>query len=68
MAVVTMKNLKAVARRYRIESGKGFRLKDYDPADTWNLHSKSDAAEALKTDSASGRRHRHRLRHRSSFP
>src|SRR5215471_1399972 len=42
-----MKDLKAVARRYRIERGKGFRLKDHDPADTWNFTSKDDASAAL---------------------
>ena len=36
-------NRKALAKRYRIENGKQFRLADYDPADTWNLESKEDA-------------------------
>jgi PPK2 family polyphosphate:nucleotide phosphotransferase len=43
-----MKNLEAVARRYRIERGKGFRLKDHDPDDTGSFDSKDDAAAALK--------------------
>ena len=34
-----------LAARFRITSGKHFRLKDHDPADTWKCHSKD--AEAL---------------------
>jgi PPK2 family polyphosphate:nucleotide phosphotransferase len=37
-----------LAHKYRVESGKHFRLKDYDPADTGHLHSKENAAEALQ--------------------
>ena len=36
-------NKKALARRYRVENGKKFKLADYDPADTWKLKSKEDA-------------------------
>lgn len=35
-------NKKALARRYRVENGKKFKLADYDPADTWKLK-KEDA-------------------------
>src|SRR5580693_9431028 len=37
-----------LAHKYRVESGKHFRLKDYDPADTGHLHSKENAADALQ--------------------
>lgn len=37
---------KKLAKRYRIEHGKKFRLKDYDPDDTAHLHSK-EHCEAL---------------------
>ncbi|HTV66498.1 MAG TPA: polyphosphate kinase 2 family protein [Bryocella sp.] len=43
-----MKSLQSVAQRYRIESGKGFRLKDYDPGDTWHFQSKEDADPTLE--------------------
>ena len=33
--------LKEFATRYRVEKGKGFRLKDYDPGDTGGLQSES---------------------------
>jgi PPK2 family polyphosphate:nucleotide phosphotransferase len=33
---------------FRIESGKHFRLKDFDPADTGHWHSKEHATEALQ--------------------
>jgi len=36
------------AKAYRVESGKHFRLKDFDPADTGHLHSKENADEALQ--------------------
>ena len=38
---------------YRIEHGKNFRLKDFDPADTGGLHSKERAEELLRTGIAS---------------
>jgi PPK2 family polyphosphate:nucleotide phosphotransferase len=37
-----------LAKTYCVESGKHFRLKDYDPADTGHWHSKENAAEALQ--------------------
>ncbi|MCE2923087.1 MAG: polyphosphate kinase 2 family protein, partial [Roseomonas sp.] len=33
--------------RYRVTKGRGFRLKDYDPADTAGLEMQKTAAEAL---------------------
>jgi len=42
-----MKNEK-LAKSYRVEDGKDFRLKDYDPADTDGWHSKQRAEEALQ--------------------
>ncbi|WP_342234967.1 polyphosphate kinase 2 family protein [Inquilinus sp. OTU3971] len=41
-----MVELGKLAKRYRIEDGDGFRLKDWDPADTW-LDDKAVAQEAL---------------------
>lgn len=38
-----------LARQYRVENGKGFRLKDCDPSDQGNLHSKKDSLELLRT-------------------
>jgi PPK2 family polyphosphate:nucleotide phosphotransferase len=37
-----------LAQRYRIDSGKKFRLKDFDPADTWHWKSKEHAQDALQ--------------------
>src|SRR5437879_11741646 len=37
-----------LAKSYRVEDGKDFRLKDYDPADTDGRHSKQHAEEALQ--------------------
>ncbi len=37
-----------LAKAYRVENGKDFRLKDFDPADTGHWHSKESAAEALQ--------------------
>lgn len=42
-----MKNEK-LAKSYRVEDGKNFRLKDYDPADTGGWHAKERAEEALQ--------------------
>jgi PPK2 family polyphosphate:nucleotide phosphotransferase len=39
-----------LAHSFRVESGKHFRLKDYDPADTGHLHSTEHAIEALQKD------------------
>jgi PPK2 family polyphosphate:nucleotide phosphotransferase len=36
-----------LAKAYRVEQGKHFRLKDFDPADTGHWHSKEHAQEAL---------------------
>jgi PPK2 family polyphosphate:nucleotide phosphotransferase len=36
-----------IADPYRVDSGKHFRLKDFDPADTGHWHSKEHAEEAL---------------------
>ncbi len=36
------------SKPYRIESGKGFRLKDFDPGATSHLHSKEQAVELLE--------------------
>jgi len=37
-----------LAKSYRVEDGKDFRLKDYDPADTDGWHSKEHADEGLQ--------------------
>src|SRR5579871_5058620 len=37
-----------LAEKYRVDSGKKFRLKDFDPADTWHWKSKEHAEEALQ--------------------
>jgi PPK2 family polyphosphate:nucleotide phosphotransferase len=37
-----------LAKTYRIDSGKHFRLKDFDPADTAHWHSKEHAERALE--------------------
>ncbi len=42
-----MKNDK-LAKKFRVESGKHFRLKDFDPADTGNWSSKEHAEEAVQ--------------------
>ena len=39
---------KHLSDKFRVDSGKHFRLKDYDPADTGHLHSKEHAADALQ--------------------
>lgn len=36
------------SKPYRIESGKGFRLQDFDPSDTAHLHSKEHAEKLLQ--------------------
>jgi PPK2 family polyphosphate:nucleotide phosphotransferase len=36
-----------VSKKYRVESGKGFRLKDFDPADTGKIASEDEAKELL---------------------
>ncbi|HXZ41954.1 MAG TPA: polyphosphate kinase 2 family protein [Terriglobales bacterium] len=42
-----------LANPYRVEDGKQFRLKDFDPADTGRLHSKGHAEELLTRGVAS---------------
>jgi PPK2 family polyphosphate:nucleotide phosphotransferase len=42
-----------LAKPYRVENGKKFCLKDFDPADTGKLHSKDDAKELLEKGIAS---------------
>jgi PPK2 family polyphosphate:nucleotide phosphotransferase len=39
-----------LAHKFRVDNGKHFRLKDYDPADTAHLHSKEHVEEALQKD------------------
>jgi len=45
--VHTMIELDGLAQRYRITEGNGFRLKEWDPADTARLDDKAVAQEAL---------------------
>jgi PPK2 family polyphosphate:nucleotide phosphotransferase len=47
MAKAKLKNIDEFIRPYSITSGKGFRLKDFDPADTHHLNSE-DKPEAKK--------------------
>ncbi len=42
----------ALVKRYRVKHGKGFRLRDFDPADTWKLKSKEHAQERLEKGAA----------------
>ena len=44
------KTTSRLARDFRIDNGKSFRLKDYDPADTHKLLSKEQAAELLQNN------------------
>jgi len=48
---MAMKTAK-LASTYRIDDGKHFRLKDFDPADTGHLHSEKEAGEQLMKDVA----------------
>jgi PPK2 family polyphosphate:nucleotide phosphotransferase len=41
-----------LAKSYRIDDGKHFRLKDFDPADTGHWHSEDEAKERLQEDIA----------------
>ena len=41
MEKIQFPRLKEFATRYRVEKGKGFRLKDYDPDDTGGLRSET---------------------------
>jgi PPK2 family polyphosphate:nucleotide phosphotransferase len=40
--------LKDLAQRYQITDGSSFRLKDFDPGDTWKLKSKEHAQDLLE--------------------
>ena len=42
-----MESTATLAKRYRITNGRTFHLKNSDPADTWKLKSKEQAAKAL---------------------
>jgi len=42
-----------LVKPYRVEDGKKFRLKDFDPSDTGHLHSKQHAGELLERGIAS---------------
>ena len=42
-------NKNSLIKRYRVANGKNFRLKDFDPADTWKLKSKEHAHKWLET-------------------
>lgn len=46
-----LKRLSKVVERFRVDDGKGFRLKDYDPEDTGGYDLDKDAASALLKDS-----------------
>src|SRR5438105_2884635 len=46
--VPTMKNLGEFCATYRVEDGKQFRLRDFDPADTGKLRSREQATAALQ--------------------
>ncbi len=47
-----MSSTTELARRFRIEDGHGFRLKQFDPADTRHFKSKAKAEETLQRDVA----------------
>ena len=40
--------LKELSERYRVSNGHDFRLKDFDPADTWKLKSRDHAEDLLE--------------------
>ena len=44
-----MKKLGQLAKPYRVEDGRHFRMKDFDPRDTRKMRSKQHAAAALQT-------------------
>ena len=46
-----MKDLRGIVRRYRVQSGEKFRLRDFDPGDTGGLESefKDEAKAALRS-------------------
>jgi polyphosphate kinase 2 (PPK2 family) len=43
-----MKQLGKLAKAYRIERGKHFKLKDFDPSDTGDIRSKERATPAMQ--------------------
>jgi len=43
-----MKSFEKLAKAYRIDQGKNFRLKDFDPSDIGKLRSKEQATDALQ--------------------
>jgi PPK2 family polyphosphate:nucleotide phosphotransferase len=45
---IAMKKLARLAKPYRIEDGRHFRLKDFDPGDTGEFRSKEDAQDELE--------------------
>lgn len=45
------KKLRKLIDRYRVTGGKGFRLRDHDPADTGGLNLEKDEAQAMLADS-----------------
>lgn len=45
------KKLRKLIDRYRVTSGKGFRLKDHDPADTGGLDLEKEEAQAMLAES-----------------
>jgi polyphosphate kinase 2 (PPK2 family) len=45
---IAMKKLARLAKPYRIEDGRHFRLKDFDPGDTGEFRSKEHAQDALE--------------------
>jgi PPK2 family polyphosphate:nucleotide phosphotransferase len=45
---IAMKKLARLAKAYRIEDGRHFRLKDFDPGDTGEFRSKEDAQDELE--------------------
>jgi PPK2 family polyphosphate:nucleotide phosphotransferase len=45
-------NKNALSKRYRIEDGSRFRLRDFDPGDTWKLKSKEHAQKWLEEGTA----------------
>jgi PPK2 family polyphosphate:nucleotide phosphotransferase len=47
---VSLKRARRLLARYRIEDGKGFRLKDHDPGDTAGLELEKEEARALLAD------------------
>ena len=49
-----MTKLGKLAKPYRIERGKHFRLKDFDPADTGKMESGKDTDELLANTSEAG--------------